>query len=50
MVVLLDFCLLKVPSGLSREQKCVLNRIVEAYRRYRAQDGTRVRVCMSAWL
>ncbi|MCJ8734735.1 hypothetical protein PDJAM_G00238790 [Pangasius djambal] len=37
----------RVPSGLSREQKCVLNRIVEAYRRYRAQDGTRFRV--SQW-
>ncbi|KAI5095315.1 nuclear receptor subfamily 1, group H, member 5 [Silurus meridionalis] len=35
----------RVPSGLSREQKCVLNRIVEAYRRCRAQDGTRFRVC-----
>ncbi|XP_060736915.1 nuclear receptor subfamily 1, group H, member 5 isoform X1 [Tachysurus vachellii] len=31
----------RVPSGFSREQKCVLNKIVEAYRRYRAQDGTR---------
>lgn len=41
----LDFWVLKVPSGLSREQKCVLNRIVEAYRRYRAQDGTHFRVC-----
>ncbi|TSO77771.1 Bile acid receptor [Bagarius yarrelli] len=37
---------LSVPSGLSREQKCVLNRIVEAYRRYRAQDGTRLRVSL----
>ncbi|KAF7695562.1 hypothetical protein HF521_007285 [Silurus meridionalis] len=37
----------RVPSGLSREQKCVLNRIVEAYRRCRAQDGTRFRV--SQW-
>ncbi|KAI5610398.1 nuclear receptor subfamily 1, group H, member 5, partial [Silurus asotus] len=36
----------RVPSGLSREQKCVLNRIVEAYRRCRAQDGTRFRVCI----
>ncbi|XP_066500277.1 nuclear receptor subfamily 1, group H, member 5 isoform X2 [Hoplias malabaricus] len=34
----------RVSLGLSREQKCVLNRIVEAYRRYRAQDGTHCRV------
>ncbi|KAF4072536.1 hypothetical protein AMELA_G00264150 [Ameiurus melas] len=40
----------RVPSGLSREQKCVLNRIVEAYRRYRAQDGTHVRVSQGSCL
>ncbi|XP_030639414.1 nuclear receptor subfamily 1, group H, member 5 isoform X2 [Chanos chanos] len=30
--------------GLSREQKCVLNRMVEAYRRYRAKETTQWRV------
>ncbi|KAI4895846.1 hypothetical protein NFI96_017001 [Prochilodus magdalenae] len=34
----------RVSLGLSREQKCVLNRIVEAYRRYRAHDGMHCRV------
>uniref|UniRef100_A0A8B9H5D4 Nuclear receptor subfamily 1, group H, member 5 n=1 Tax=Astyanax mexicanus TaxID=7994 RepID=A0A8B9H5D4_ASTMX len=33
-----------VSLGLSREQKCVLNRIVEAYRRYRAHDSLHFRV------
>ncbi|KAL7828851.1 hypothetical protein SRHO_G00324850 [Serrasalmus rhombeus] len=34
----------RVSLGLSREQKCVLNRILEAYRRCRAHDGTHCRV------
>ncbi|XP_026865776.2 nuclear receptor subfamily 1, group H, member 5 [Electrophorus electricus] len=34
----------RVSVGLSREQRCVLNRIVEAYRRYRAQDNVHYRV------
>ncbi|XP_022526332.2 nuclear receptor subfamily 1, group H, member 5 isoform X2 [Astyanax mexicanus] len=34
----------RVSLGLSREQKCVLNRIVEAYRRYRAHDSLHFRV------
>uniref|UniRef100_A0A8C1P0P6 Nuclear receptor subfamily 1, group H, member 5 n=1 Tax=Cyprinus carpio TaxID=7962 RepID=A0A8C1P0P6_CYPCA len=32
-------------SGFSREQRCILNRIVEAYRRYIIQDNTHCRVC-----
>ncbi|KTF88306.1 hypothetical protein cypCar_00020022 [Cyprinus carpio] len=31
-------------SGFSREQRCILNRIVEAYRRYIIQDNTHCRV------
>ncbi|KAL2103412.1 hypothetical protein ACEWY4_000280 [Coilia grayii] len=38
----------RVPSGLSRDQKCILDRIVESHRRYRMQDNVQYRV--SDWL
>lgn len=34
----------RVSSGFSREQRCILNRIVEAFRRYIIQDNTHCRV------
>ncbi|XP_062397424.1 nuclear receptor subfamily 1, group H, member 5 [Sardina pilchardus] len=38
----------RVPSALSRDQKCILDRIVESHRRYRTQDNVQYRV--SEWL
>ncbi|XP_056628549.1 nuclear receptor subfamily 1, group H, member 5 isoform X2 [Triplophysa dalaica] len=34
----------RVSSGFSREQRCILNKIVEAYRRYIIQDNVNCRV------
>ncbi|XP_051963911.1 bile acid receptor-like isoform X2 [Xyrauchen texanus] len=39
-----------VSSGLSREQRCILNKIVESYRRYIVQDNLHCRVSLWASL
>lgn len=36
----------RVTSGFSREQKCILNRIVEAYRKYIIQDNMNCQISM----